>query len=562
MSIEKSINILDTISINKLSIILNLEPIKIINICNSLGIIVTSDYILNRDLIELILDELGYKVKFIKNNLDKKTINSNIKFKRSPIVTIMGHVNHGKTSLLDYIRKTNISSKEYGKITQHIYIFNIKINERKSITFIDTPGHESFISLRNRGIKITDIVIIVISSNSGIMKQTLECINNARSLNLPIIFVFTKIDKKDANVHKIKEELSNINILVKDWGGEYLTQEVSIKNGYGINKLIEKIFKLSKKINLITNLNLNCTGTIIESSLDKNRGYIVKILVEKGILKLGNYIISGIYYGKIKKIFDNNKNDLNSVYPSIPANVIGFNGAPLSGDKFDIINNEKEVKLISNKRKILIKEEKSIYIKKNIKKKNTINIIIKCDVNGSIDVIIDEINKLSIENNININIIKKAVGNITNTDILLSNISNSIIIGFNVKININKKNKNKNNDNIHIFNIIYDIIDYLKKIIINKKKKKIKILGKAKVLEIFNKNNQKIFGCIVLNGKINKNNKIKIFRGINIIYDGEILSIKRFNKDLIEIKKGNNFGIIIKSFDKIKINDIITCYSV
>ncbi|WGH24713.1 MAG: translation initiation factor IF-2 [Candidatus Shikimatogenerans bostrichidophilus] len=562
MSIKKKIKIFNTISIKKLSVILNIDPIKIINICNSLGIIVTSDYILNKDLIELILDEFGYKVEFIQDNINTNNIKFNGKYKRPPIVTIVGHVNHGKTSLLEFIRNINMRYKEYGNITQHIDIFNVKLKNKHSITFIDTPGHESFITLRNRALKISDIVLIIISSNSGIMEQTLECINNARSLRLPIIFVFSKIDKKNSNINKIKEELSNINILVKDWGGEYITQEVSVKNGYGIDLLIEKILKVAKTINLYTDLNVPCKGTIIESSLDKNKGFIVKILIEKGILKLGDHIISGIYYGNIKKIYNDKKN-YKKVYPSIPVNVIGFNGAPLSGDSFNILDDEKKMKLISNQRLLLINKDKIKYISKNINNKNILNIILKCDVNGSVDVISDQINKLSIDNDISINIIKKSVGNITSSDILLANISKSIIIGFNIKININKKKPNKSIGNIYIFKIIYDIIDFLKNIISNKKKPNIIILGKAKVIEIFNINNKKIFGCILLNGIINKNYKIKILRENNVIYDGEILSIKRFNNDLIEInKKGYNFGIIIKSFDKIKINDIITCYNI
>ncbi|MDH3004308.1 MAG: translation initiation factor IF-2 [Candidatus Shikimatogenerans sp. JK-2022] len=567
MSIDNNYvkNVYEFISINDLSLILNVKYTKIIKICISLGIIVTINYRLNKELINLICEELGCKVNILDYNnivINNKYNNKKI-IKRPPIITIMGHVDHGKTSLLDYIRKSNTISKEFGNITQNISIYNVNINKTDSITFIDTPGHESFISMRYRGLKITDIAVIVISSDSGIMKQTLECINNAKSENIPIIFVFTKIDKKNSNVNKIKEELSNLNILVKDWGGDYLSQEVSVKNGYGINKLIKKILNKSKELNLSTDINTLSSGTIIESSLDKGKGYIVKILVQEGILKKGDYIISGIYYGKIKNIYNENNINLKKVYPSEPAYVVGLNGAPYSGDKYYVLNNEKEIKEITNKRKLLIRENE-IEIKKNYlnnKEEKKINIIIKGDVNGTIDVISDELQNLSKKYNVFINIIKKSVGNITESDIKLANTLNAIIIGFNVKKIINKnKNIYNNYKYIYIFNLIYQIIDFFKKKLKNNNEIKKKIIGKAKVIKIFKIKNKKIFGSIVLEGYINKKYNIIIIRDNKTIYNGYILSIKRFNKNVMEVKKGYDFGFILKKFDMLKINDIIESY--
>ncbi|WGH28176.1 MAG: GTP-binding protein [Candidatus Shikimatogenerans bostrichidophilus] len=354
----------------------------------------------------------------------------------------MGHVDHGKTSLLDYIRKSNITSLEYGNITQHIGIYNVKIINNKIITLIDTPGHESFLSIRRRSIKISDIVLIVISIDKGIMKQTLESINHAKNENLPIIFIFSKIDKIKnfkKNINDIKNNLIKLNINFND-NNKYLYQKISIKTGYGIDKLLKKINFISKKINLLTNINtLNCYGIVIESFLDKKKGYLVKILVKKGILKLGNYIISGIFYGKIKNIINDNNNNINEVYPSFSAIIIGFNGAPYSGSKFIIINDKNIIKNIYNKRKLLIgNKEKEIINKlnKNKKKEKILNIILKADVDSTISVLLDEINKFD-----NINIINKSIGNINESDIKLAIIFNSIIIGFNVKINLNKKKK-------------------------------------------------------------------------------------------------------------------------
>ncbi|MDH3005077.1 MAG: GTP-binding protein, partial [Candidatus Shikimatogenerans sp. JK-2022] len=424
---------------------------------------------------------------------------------------------------------------------------------------------ESFGSIRYRGIIITDIAIIVISSDSGIMKQTIECINYAKNENIPMIFVFSKIDKKNTNVNKIKEQLSNLNILVKDWGGEYLSQEISVKNGYGIDKLIKKILIKSKELNLITNINTLSSGIIIESSLDKGKGYIVKLLVQKGILKVGDYIICGIYYGKIKSIYNENNIKINKVYPYYPAIVVGLNGAPYSGEKFNVLNSEKDIKELSNERRLLIREHNlNINYNKNYyyKKEKGLNVIIKGDVDGSLDVISDEIENLSNNNKIFINIIKKFVGNITESDILLAETSNAIIIGFNVKYIINKKYiYNNKKIKIYIFNLIYDIINFLKKEINKIKNNNKKFIGTAKVKQIFKIKNKKIFGCIVLEGKIDKNNNILILRNNKIIYDGNILSIKRYNKNVNEVKKGYDFGVIIKNFNNLNINDIIKSYN-
>ncbi|WGH27200.1 MAG: translation initiation factor IF-2 N-terminal domain-containing protein [Candidatus Shikimatogenerans bostrichidophilus] len=459
---KKKIDLYEFISINDLSLMLNVNNLKIINICKLLGVNVSLNYRLDKELILLICDELGYKVNIIDKLKNLNFLNEKKKKKkkyivRPPIISIMGHVNHGKTSLLDYIRKSNLISLEYGNITQHMGIYNVKLNNNKTITLIDTPGHESFLSIRRRGIKISDIVLIVISVDKGIMNQTIESINHAKNDNLPIIFIFSKIDKVKNikfNIDKIKNNLKKLNINLNIKNDKYLYQKISIKTGYGIEKLINKINILSKKLNLLTNINtLNCYGIIIESYLDKKKGYLVKILVQKGILRVGDYIISNFYYGKIKNIFNDYNIKIKKVYPSYPAIIIGFNGPPFSGSKFIVLkkNYKNYIKNIINNNKLLINKKKK-------KKKNNnkiINIILKADVDSSISVILDEINKFD-----NINIVNQSIGNINQSDINLATIFNCIIIGFNIKININKKKKINNKNNIYIFNVIYDIINF------------------------------------------------------------------------------------------------------
>ncbi|WOX79457.1 translation initiation factor IF-2 [Candidatus Shikimatogenerans bostrichidophilus] len=567
---KKVIEIYKDITINDLSLFLNINNSVIINICKDLGLIVNINTILDKELISFISDELGYKVKYLdslllinKEKEIREKYKKNIYIKRSPIVSIIGHVNHGKTSFLDYIRKSNIISSEEGNITQHIGIYNVNLKKSIKLTFIDTPGHESFLSIRRISIKISDIALIIISSENGVMTQTIEAIYNAKSENLPIILGISKIDKNN-NINKIKEQLSNINILVDDWGGEYLYQKISVKKGYGINEIIEKILNLTKKINLFTNINKLCSGKIIDSYVNKNKGYIVKILLLEGILKKGDYIISGIYYGKIKKIIDENNININVVYPGLSVNIVGFNGVPYTGDNFKVLKKEKEIKRIVIERENIIKEQeikiKKILYKKNkdinINKNKKINIILKVDVENSLLAIIEEINKLNIE----INIIKKKVGNIKYSDYLLAKTFNCIIIGFNVKNIINKKQINNKNIEIYNLKLIYDII----KILINKNennnKENIKILGKAKVIKLFIKDKKLIMGCKVINGKIKKENKIKIIRNNKIILISDIISIKIFNNKVNEVKKNNEFGLIIKKKAEIKINDIIETY--
>ncbi|WOX79311.1 translation initiation factor IF-2 N-terminal domain-containing protein [Candidatus Shikimatogenerans bostrichidophilus] len=563
---KKVIELYNYININDLSLLLNINNNEIINICKNLGIIVNINTILDKELILLISDELGYKIKFIDSLLlkEKEIINKKKRYiKRYPIISIMGHVNHGKTSFLDYIRKSKIILSEEGNITQHIGIYNVNLKKNIKFLFIDTPGHESFLSIRRISIKLSDIALIIISSENGVMEQTIEAINNAKSENLPIIFGISKIDKIN-NINKVKEQLSKIDILVDDWGGDYLYQKISVKTGYGINEIIEKILNLTKKKNLFTNINKLCTGKIIESYINQNKGYIVKILVLEGVLKIGEYIISGIYYGKIKKIIDENNNNINVVYPGLSVKIVGFNGIPYTGEDFKILKREIEIKKIVIDRKIIIKKQeikiKKLLYKKNnylnIKKKEKINIILKVDVENSLLAIIEEINKL----NIDINIIKKKVGNIKYSDYLLANTLNCIIIGFNVKNIINKKKINNKNIEIYNFKLIYEII----KLLINKNKKKnienIIILGKAKVIKIFIKDNKLIMGCKVINGKIKKDNKIRIIRKNKIILKSEIISIKIFNNNVNEVKNNNEFGLIIKNKEKIKINDIIEAY--
>ncbi|MDH3003760.1 MAG: translation initiation factor IF-2 N-terminal domain-containing protein [Candidatus Shikimatogenerans sp. JK-2022] len=556
---KKKIYIYEYISVYELSIKINIDIKIIFNICNSLGVKVTNNFRLDKELIILICNDLNLNIIFIDeiNNFLIDEHNKKKKYIIRPLlVTILGHVNHGKTSLLDYIRKSNLTKLEYGNITQHIGIYNVKIDNKRSITFIDTPGHESFLSIRSRSIKISDIVLIIISVDKGIMEQTIESINNIKNYNLLTIFVFTKIDKINnfnLNINNIINDLKKFNIDFEK-NENFFWVKVSVKKGYGINSLLKKIFFLSKNINLLTNINSkNCYGIIIESYLDKKKGFLVKILVQNGILKLGDSLISYIYYCKIKNIINENNKSINKVTPFIPVIIIGFNGAPLPGSKFIVINNKNiNLKKLCIERIKLLNNNNINFIKKN---KYNINVIIKTDVDSSLIVLLDEINKLGF-----INIIYKSIGDINKSDYNLSIAFNSLIIGFNVKINFKKNNKI---NNIFIFNIIYDVIKFLKLKILKSNNKNINKIGLSKIIKIFNIKNKVVYGCVVLNGYILINNYVNIIRNnIKIFKKIKILSLKILNNNVLKVKANENFGIIFNIKKNLLINDLIESYNI
>lgn len=556
---------------------MNINSVDIIKSCISLGLMVTLNKRLDAETLTLVADEFGYSIELIGTDLEKaiqgeKDTEKDLK-PRSPVVTIMGHVDHGKTSLLDYIRKTNIIAGEYGGITQHVGAYNVKFKKGNSITFLDTPGHEAFTSMRARGTKITDIVVIVIATDDDVMPQTKEAISHAQLAGVPIIFALNKIDKINSNTDNIRRKLSEMNFLLKEWGGKYQAQEISAKFGLGINELLEKILLEAKILNLKANPNKTAVGTVIESYLDKGRGYCTSLLIQGGTLKVGDYIVAGNFHGKVKILLNERGNHIKKVYPSKPGIILGLNGAPTSGERFKVFKDEKEAKRLASKKNQLKKEYNIRYkqtitleeIGKNLSLKNfkELKLIVKGDMNGSVEALIDSIEKLS-TNDFFIKIIYYNIGHITESDVLLAKASDAIIIGFNVECSLKSKIfAEKHKIEIRLYYIIYNIINDFKKTLnlikLNKKKKI--ILGIAKVLNSFKKKNKEnIAGCLILNGKIIRNYKISLIRNGVIVYNGILFSLKRFKNDVKEVNKGYECGIIIKDFNDIKIGDIIECY--
>ncbi|MEZ7982258.1 MAG: translation initiation factor IF-2 [Cytophagales bacterium] len=577
---KKILKITKFISTNDLASLMNVPINKIISTCMSLGIITSINQRLDEETIIILADEFGYNIEFTElkeeyNDYNEIEERKEKIEKRPPIITIMGHVDHGKTSLLNYIKnKKKSNKKEIGNITQHIGAYSIKIKNKEKISFLDTPGHEAFTAMRARGVKVTDIAVIVIAADDGVKLQTKEAINHAKTARVPIIIAINKSDKEEANPSKIKEELANINILVEEWGGKYQSQEISAITGKGIDELLEKIIIEAELLELKVNVNKNATGAIIESSLNKGRGYESIILIQSGTLKIGDKIVSGIHYGKIKAMFNYEGLKINKAKPSESIRIIGLNGAPQAGDVFKVMNTDKKIKEIAKKREQIIRDQ-NLKTRMNInlnEVKNKLsndetlkelNIIIKGDVNGSIEAIADSLLKLSIEE-IKINIIHKGIGQISESDVLLASTSNSMIIGFQVKLsNKARKISKKEEIKIKMYSIIYDIIDDIKESIekiLSSKKKEI-VTGSMKIKEIFKISNIKtIAGCYVTDGYIKKINKVKVVRDDVVIHIGKIKELKRFKDEIKEIKHGFECGINIENFNNVKIDDIIESF--
>ncbi|WP_110480238.1 translation initiation factor IF-2 [Candidatus Karelsulcia muelleri] len=492
---------------------------------------------------------------------------------RSPVVTIMGHVDHGKTSLLDYIRKTNIIAGEFGGITQHVGAYNVKFKNGKSITFLDTPGHEAFTAMRARGTKITDIVIIVIATDENVMPQTKEAISHAQVAKVPIIFALNKIDKVNSDPMKIKRKLSEMNFLLKEWGGNYPSQDISAKSGEGVDQLLEKILLEAKKLNLRANPNKPAEGTVIEASLEKERGYTTTILIQGGTLKVGDYLVAGTFHGKVKLILNERGKSLKKEYPSKPVIILGLNGPPFPGEKFKVFLNEKEAKqFVENKiklkkeHKFRFKRKPQITLEQMTKKIKKLKLIIKADVDGSVEALSDSLENLSTDK-IVVQIIYKNIGLISESDILLAVASNAIIIGFNVKITSKAKIlANQKKRDIRFYSVIYNAINAIKKAlyVMTLDAKQIiptKLVGTAKVINCFQqKKIGTIAGCLILTGQIKRNSKLRLIRKGQLIYSGELNSLKRFQEDVKEVNKGYECGIVIKNFNDIKIGDIIEFY--
>ena len=544
----------------------------------SLGMFVSINQRLDAETLSIIAEEYGFSVEFVsasENNEIEIDIKDNPEDleDRAPIVTVMGHVDHGKTSLLDFIRSANVISGEAGGITQHIGAYSVEVGNGKKITFLDTPGHEAFTAMRARGAQITDVVIIVIAADDNVMPQTKEAINHAQAAGVPIVFAFNKIDKPGANPDKLKEELSAMNILVEDWGGKFQSQNISAKSGVGVADLLEKVLLEAEILELKANPNKNGVGAVIESELDKGKGYVSTILVQAGTIKVGNVVLAGCYSGKIKAMFNDKGIKIAEAGPSIPVSILGLNGAPSAGDKFHIMNDEKEARSIAEKR-LQLQREQGVRTKKHITLEEIgrrlaigdfkeLNVIIKGDVDGSIEALSDSLQKLSTDQ-IEVNVIHKSVGQISETDVMLAAASEAIIIGFQVRPSFEaRKIAEREQIDIRLYSIIYDAIGEIKDAMEGMLAAKIeeKITSTVEIREIFKVTKVgTIAGCMVQEGKITRNTKVRLIREGIVIYTGELGSLKRFKDDVKEVTKGYECGLNIANYNDIKIGDIVEAY--
>lgn len=572
------IKLTEFISVSELANLLNVPFTEVISKCMSLGIMVSINQRLDAEIIELVASEFNYEVEFInldqnqEEEIEEVDAEEDLQ-ERAPIVTIMGHVDHGKTSLLDYIRKANVVAGEDGGITQHIGAYQVKTPMGKKITFLDTPGHEAFTAMRARGAKVADIAVIVVAADDAIMPQTKEAISHAQAAGLPMIFAINKIDKEGANSEKIREQLAQMNILVEDWGGKFQSQEISAKKGLNIDLLLEKILLEAELLELKANPNKSASGSVIEAALDKGRGYVTTILVQNGTLNQGEMILSGQYYGKIKAMFNERGQRVTKAEPSTPVQILGLNGAPQAGEKFKQYSDENEAKSIANHRGQILREQ-GIRARKHLTLDEIgrrlalgnfkeLPIIIKGDFDGSVEALSDSLQKLSTEE-VAVNIVHKAVGQITESDVLLATASDAIIIGFQVRPS-SQASKLADQENIEIrnYSIIYDAIQDVKSAMEGLLEPKIekKVVGNIEVREVYKIGGVgTVAGCYVLDGKMGRNNKLNIIRDGIVIYNGELSSLKRFKDDVKEVSYGYECGLMVKNYNDIRIGDIIEGY--
>ena len=574
---SKTIKVTEFVTVGEVATMMDVPITKVIGTCMSLGIMVTMNQRLDAETLTIVADEFGYEVEFITTDIEDaiEVVEDREEdlVSRAPIVTVMGHVDHGKTSLLDYIRKENVIAGESGGITQHIGAYAVTLDNGQKITFLDTPGHEAFTAMRARGAQVTDIAIIVAAADDDIMPQTKEAISHAQAAGVPMIFAINKIDKPAANPEKIKEQLAGMNLLVEDWGGKYQSHDISAKVGTGVKELLEKVLLEAEILDLKANPQKPAVGTVVEAQLDKGRGYVTTILVQAGTLKVGDYVLAGKNHGKIKAMHDERGNNVTIAGPSTPISILGLDGAPTAGDKFNVYEDEREAKQIAAKRTQLIREQ-SARTKKHttlaelgrriaLGQFKELNIIIKGDVDGSVEALADSFSKLSTEE-IEIKIIHKGVGAITETDVMLASASDAIIIGFNVRPAGNAKQlADKEEIDIRNYSIIYDAIDDLKDAMEGMLSPEMKeeVTGTAEIRETFKISKVgTIAGCMVTDGKIFRNSKIRIIREGVVVFTGELSTLKRFKDDVKEVSKGYDCGIQIKNYNDIEQLDIIEAF--
>lgn len=574
---QKILKVTEFVSVAELATMMNVSVTQVISSCMSLGLFVSINQRLDAETLSVVADEFGFKVEFVSVAIQEAIEAEEDKEEdlkpRSPIVTVMGHVDHGKTSLLDYIRNTNVIAGEAGGITQHIGAYHVNLDDGRKITFLDTPGHEAFTAMRARGAQVTDIAIIIVAADDSVMPQTIEAINHAAAAGVPIVFAINKIDKPGANPEKIKEALANMNYLVEEWGGKYQSHDISAKKGTGVLELLEKVLLEAEMLELKANANKNAVGTIIESSLDKGRGYVATLLVQSGTLKVGDMLIAGQHYGHVKAMFNERNQRIDKVGPAEPAIILGLNGAPQAGDRFNVLDNEREARNIANKREQLAREQ-GLRTQKHITLDEIgrriaignfqeLNLIVKGDVDGSIEALSDSLIKLSTEE-IQVNIKHKAVGQISESDILLAAASEAIVIGFQVRPSANaRKLAEKEQIDIRLYSIIYDAINEIRAAMEGMLSPEIKeeILGTVEVMEVFSITKVgNIAGCLVRDGKVMRNSKIRVIRDGIVIYTGTLGSLKRFKEDVKEVKNGYECGLNIEKFNDIKVGDHIEAF--
>lgn len=574
---NQTIKITEFVTVNELATMMDVPVTKVIGTCMSLGLMVSINQRLDAETINIVADEFGFKTEYVSadvsENLQEEEDRPEDLVPRAPIVTVMGHVDHGKTSLLDYIRKANVIAGEAGGITQHIGAYNVTLENGQHITFLDTPGHEAFTAMRARGAQITDVAIIIVAADDSIMPQTVEAIHHAAAANVPIVFAINKIDKPTANPDKIKEALAGMNYLVEEWGGKYQSQDISAKKGIGINELLEKVLLEAEMLDLKANPNKNAVGSIIESSLDKGRGYLATVLVEGGTLHQGDVIVSGTHFGRVKAMFNERNQRVQEVKPGEPVLLLGLNGAPQAGEKFNVMNTEQEAREIANKREQL-KREQSIRTKKHLTLDELgrrialgnfqeLNIIVKGDVDGSIEALSDSLIKLSTPE-IQVNVIHKAVGAISESDVLLAAASNAIIVGFQVRPSVDARRlAEKEEVDIRLYSIIYDAIEQIKDAMEGMLSPEIKeeVTATLEVLNTFKISKVgTVAGCLVREGKVKRSNKLRLIRDGIVVFSGELGSLKRMKDDVKEVSTGFECGLNIANYNDVRIGDFIETF--
>jgi len=574
---SKILKVTEFVTVNELATMMNVSTTQIISACMSLGIMVTLNQRLDAETLSIVADEFGYEVEFVTAEIEEtieEVEDSPEDLKaRAPIVTVMGHVDHGKTSLLDYVRQENVIAGESGGITQHIGAYGVALEDGQKITFLDTPGHEAFTAMRARGAQVTDIAIIVIAADDDIMPQTKEAISHAQAAGVPIVFAINKVDKPTANPDKIKEGLAQMNLLVEDWGGKVQSHDISAKTGQGVKELLEKVLLEAELLELKANPGRLATGTVVEAFLDKGRGYVATILVQTGTLKIGDYVLAGTCSGKVKAMHDERGHNIDSAGPSTPISILGLDGAPQAGDRFHVLEDEREAKQIAAKRSQLQREQ-SVRTQRHITLDEIgrrialgdfqeLNIILKGDVDGSVEALTDSFQKLSTDE-IQVNIIHKGVGAITESDVLLASASDAIIIGFNVRPMGNARSiADKEEIDIRMYSIIYDAINDLKDAMEGMLSPEMKeeVTGNAEIRETFKISKiGTIAGCMVTSGKIFRNSRIRLIRDGVVVYTGELASLKRFKDDVKEVAKGYDCGLQIKNYNDIREGDIVEAF--